>query len=145
MRIKKTSQTTTLSAQTVNTYSDSTENAYACDYANKAFGGTILWANESPNSSFAGQDVSTNNDYDCIEVIYGYGTTGDKYSSGKIFKGTTTTLSIVYLSGGTYTRTRTVNYQSNGTCTFGDGYLTGNVNNAVAIPLYIIGYKTGLF
>lgn len=34
MRIKKTSQTTTTSAQVVNTYSDSTEDTYSCDYIN---------------------------------------------------------------------------------------------------------------
>ena len=35
MRIKKTSQTTTLPAQVVNTYSDSQEDTYSCDYENK--------------------------------------------------------------------------------------------------------------
>lgn len=35
MRIKKTSQTTASGAQTVNTFSESTENAYSCYYANK--------------------------------------------------------------------------------------------------------------
>lgn len=37
MRIKKTSQTTTMSAQVVNTYSESTEDTYSCDYENKKF------------------------------------------------------------------------------------------------------------
>ena len=35
MRIKKTSQTTASGAQSVNTYSESTENTYSCDYVNK--------------------------------------------------------------------------------------------------------------
>lgn len=35
MRIKKTSQTTASGAQSVNTYSESTENAYSCNYSNK--------------------------------------------------------------------------------------------------------------
>lgn len=34
MRIKKTSQTTTLPAQVVNTYSESTEDTYSCDFIN---------------------------------------------------------------------------------------------------------------
>ena len=36
MRIKKTSQTTTMSAQVVNTYDESQENAYSCDYINNS-------------------------------------------------------------------------------------------------------------
>lgn len=36
MRIKKTSQTTTMSAQVVNTYSDSTQDTYSCDYINNS-------------------------------------------------------------------------------------------------------------
>lgn len=35
MRIKKTSQTTASGAQSVNTYSESTENTYSCYYSNK--------------------------------------------------------------------------------------------------------------
>ena len=35
MRIKKTSQTTASGAQSVNTYSESTENTYSCNYVNK--------------------------------------------------------------------------------------------------------------
>lgn len=35
MRIKKVSQTTASGAQSVNTYSESTENTYSCDYVNK--------------------------------------------------------------------------------------------------------------
>lgn len=34
MKIKKTSQTTASGAQSVNTYSESTENTYSCDYVN---------------------------------------------------------------------------------------------------------------
>lgn len=36
MRIKKTSQTTPVQAEVVNDYSTSQENAYSCDYVNKA-------------------------------------------------------------------------------------------------------------
>lgn len=35
MRIKKTSQTTPVQAEVVNTYSDSENNAYSCDYMNE--------------------------------------------------------------------------------------------------------------
>ena len=35
MRIKKTSQTTASGAQSVNTYSESTENTYSCNYVNE--------------------------------------------------------------------------------------------------------------
>ena len=35
MRIKKVSQTTTLGAQSTNSYNESTENTYSCDYTNK--------------------------------------------------------------------------------------------------------------
>lgn len=46
MRIKKTSQTTPVQAEVVNIYSESTENAYSCDYVNNTFGGII--ANGTP-------------------------------------------------------------------------------------------------
>lgn len=45
MRIKKTSQTTTLPAQVVNTYNDSTEDAYSCDYVNKTIEPNIITVN----------------------------------------------------------------------------------------------------
>ena len=41
MRIKKTSETTPRTSQTVNQYSESTQDSYSCDYINKAIQRTI--------------------------------------------------------------------------------------------------------
>lgn len=151
MRIKKTSQTTTLPAQVVNTRSDSTEDTYACDYANKAFGGTILWTNDSPTSDFAGQTINKNlSSYDYIDIV----------SNSGIYRCPTTGYSINMIrmqdSNGNYTgswfidmRLVQVNpteiiFQDNrGSATnITNSYVVRNNHNK---PLYIIGYKTGLF
>ena len=51
MRIKKTSETTTLPAQVVNVQSDSTQDTYSCDYINKF--GKLLW-----HGSFTSGDIT---------------------------------------------------------------------------------------
>ena len=146
-QIKKTSETRALAGNIVNASNNSQTSAYSCKYANEHFGGTLLWSNSNTSSSFNAQDVLTDDSYDCIEIIFCYGTSGDMYSSGKLFKGERTTLTIPYYNSGFYTRTRKITYKNdgNGTCTFEAGYLNATSNNAVCIPFYIIGYKTGLF
>ena len=58
-------------AEVQNTYSTSQNDTYSCDYQNKAFGGTILWTNSNPDSSFTAQTIQLNlSQYDYIEIIY---------------------------------------------------------------------------
>lgn len=134
MRIKKTSQTTTMSAQVVNTYDESTENAYSCDYINENFG-EIVWINIIGSSSFAGRTITASlNDYESFKIGY--------------FADNNTTVILTKLGGKgvnidlTYgtAYNRQVAF-SNNSITFGDGYYSGSVNNNAIIPAFVIGYK----
>jgi hypothetical protein len=116
--------------------------------------GTILWTNPNPTSSFTSQTVTlSSDDYDMLEIIYiseSTGTLNRLLKTVKSLKGYNTILEITNPLGSTTPiRTRNVTYVSNTSLTFSDGY-AGNVyplstDNSKCIPLYIIGYKTGLF
>ncbi len=114
--------------------------------------GTILWTNPSPSGAFASQDITlSSSDYDFLEVIFnnqGY------QKSVKVPKG-----SSILLDGDYYVNTseiyytfRRMYYTNDTKYGTSDGFLTriqgtNNTfsNNAHCVPLYIIGYKTGLF
>lgn len=154
--IIKATQTTPVQAEVVNDYSTSQENAYSCDYVNKAFGGTILWTNPNPSSNFNSQNITLNSDdYDCIEIIFILTNfTGYDYrkSSGKIIyeQGKKILIDTIDYDGNlgitAYMRRLTMVNKtqiSAGVCdklwTIGQ-----TTSNSYTIPLYIIGYKTGL-
>jgi len=153
MRIKKTSNTRALAGKVVNTYSTSQENAYSCDYTNKAFGGTILWTNENPTSSYSAQNIILDSsDYDMYEIVYKpYNNQSTALNTGKIPKGTGTTL--IFNAGnstnGPYVYRRDITYTNDTTlaaATATEAYASTNAaNNNNCIPIYVIGYKTGLF
>lgn len=72
MRIKKTSQTTPVEAEVVNTYSSSTNDVYSCDYSNKKIEGTVLYENANgydltPNGTITLNDNLSN--YNYIDII----------------------------------------------------------------------------
>ena len=156
-RIKKTRETRPLASHTVNAYSTSQENAYSCDYSNKAFGGKILWTNPSPASEFASQDITlSDNDFDTVEIIYALLTSGSydyRKSTGKIpyQQGEKIQAEIIDYDGnkGLMVYRRLVTMTSESQFNISDCnylYTIGNgTENTRAIPLYIIGYKTGLF
>ena len=156
MRIKKTSETRPLASHTVNAYSESESNAYSCDYSNNAFGGTILWTNPNPTSNFSAQDITlSSDDYDCIEIVYEF-TRNAGYrqiiSTGKIPYSTNGGFMQAVTYGGdkgvivgvrniSFTNKTTISIQNcNRYWTIGT-----EIGNDFCIPLYIIGYKTGLF
>lgn len=156
MRIKKTSQTTPVQAEVVNTYSESQENAYSCDYINKAFGGTILWTNPNPTDDFSNQTITLNSsDYDAYELIYARSKSQNiRYSTGRIPKGSSFNIFVFAgeESGGYLSyRYRNLNYVSDTSLSVSNciqkivNETTTGTANGVCIPLYIIGYKTGLF
>lgn len=157
-QIKKTSETRPLASHTVNTYSESESNAYSCDYSNKAFGGVVLWTNDSPNGAFASQFVSLDlSKYDGTAIIYIIETGA---SWGRMIKNTgimpiqsTRPIcmegTIVENTSSSTFAFRSATVSSTG-ISFGTGY--NNVTNSGAttrdyacVPWYIIGYKTGLF
>lgn len=162
--IIKATETTPVQAEVVNDYSTSQENAYSCDYSNKAFGGTLLWTNSSPTASFSNQTVALDlSNYDEIEIIY---YTDVEAASWKYQK-TTGRIKIKqgdYILLGGYLmittadqapqffgRTAQINSTGSGTqgIIFGSGknYSSSSFStrNASGVPIYIIGYKTGLF
>lgn len=117
----------------------------------KDISGTILWENPNPSaSSFNAQNIQLNSsDYDCYEIIYLASVVSEKVmSSGRIVKGSGTVLQFVYnRSGTTITASRWTNYISATSLSFDESYDSSNVgsNNARCVPLYVIGYKTGMF
>lgn len=111
--------------------------------------GTILWTNSNPNSSFPTQNITlSSSDYDCYEIIYMFSTTNTNCSStGKIPKGKGTMLVfIINITGVHGNTTRSVNYSSDTQLEF-ESTITeaGGISDNRCIPLYIIGYKTGVF
>lgn len=147
-----------------NTYSNSQTDTYSCDYSNKAFSGTLLWTNSSPSSSFSNQTVEIDlSNYDMIEIIY----YTDVEASTWKYQMTTGKLKTIQgdniLIGGYimittadqapqfFGRRASINVTGSGTkgIVFNDGKnyngSTYSTRNVSGVPLYIIGYKTGLF
>lgn len=119
--------------------------------------GKLLWTNPNPNVPFLPQEITLNEslvNYDCYEVIYLNNISEDRYyNTGKIPKGHGTSIFEVYPSLNIYgvgCRNREITYTSDTALTISEGKFssgTGSqtVNNNACIPLYVIGYKTGLF
>ena len=88
MRIKKTSATTPVQAQVINTYSDSQSNSYSCDYVNNNFvmSGTILYNDSTGTGSNSTISLNYNAfNYDYLEIYY---RTNDNYrGSIKVISG----------------------------------------------------------
>lgn len=111
--------------------------------------GTILWKNSNPESTFTPQTITLNsNDYDCYEIIFRFTKDINRTNStGKSLKGSGTI--CTYAVGGNYYRV--INYVSDTSLSVSDGEVittfggTPNTDNSWCIPLYVIGYKTGLF
>lgn len=111
-------------------------------------GGFILWTNPNPTSNFAGQTITlSSSDYDMYEVLfYGSGTRADTMTSGRIPKGENAFLQQAYdIGNGVQVRNRSVKYVSDTSYNITDGTINGTTNNTQNIPIYVIGYKTGLF
>lgn len=113
--------------------------------------GTILWTNPNPTSAFASQTITlSSDDYDMLEIFT------SNAGSFKILKGQNTTLFLANGYGADHMTTafRNFNYSSDTSYSISNeqhyviatgGSITYSNNNSDIIPLYIIGYKTGLF
>ena len=139
--------------QIKDSYTESGTDAYSCNYinANIETKGTILWTNSSPTSNFAAQTITLNetlDNYDCYEIIHRQSTSNARFlTTGKIPVGHGTFMANP-LALNQY---RGTNENTSGnTITFTAGYLAqadGSFleNNSMVIPMYVIGYNTGLF
>ena len=154
MRIKKTSETRALAGTILNAQNSSTTDTYSCDYIN-GIKGQVLWTNQNPNSSFAPQNITlNNNDYSFYETIfiltnYDYPNYATLCSTGKIpyiqnrkfvlfsydYDGNKGNMSCGRLV--TFTSKTLFNVAK---C---ERFYTIGVeeNNQYCIPLYVIGYK----
>ena len=111
--------------------------------------GQILWTNPSPSDAISSATTITlsSSNYDMLEVFYLQATSssgGTLYSS-RFLKGYSTRMRIHTVDGVNIYRTLT--YSSDTSYIIQTTTTDGAVatSDILAIPLYIVGYKTGLF
>lgn len=112
--------------------------------------GQILWTNPNPTSSFSTQTITLSSDnYDMYEVIYYSSITlASQMSTGRIKKGQTIYLQQTYYDinlSQIRIRQRDISYGSGLSLNIQNAKTNGNTENTALIPMYVIGYKTGLF
>ena len=111
--------------------------------------GTILWRNSNPTADFQAQEITlSSSDYDMLEILYRSNAVGGTYFGGnrKILKGYGTQLDWNSIASVNRWSRRIIPV-SDTVFSVGDSYLVtdGTTTNDQCVPLYIIGYKTGLF
>lgn len=114
-------------------------------------GGKLLWTNSNPSNSFAGQQITLSENitnFDLYEVIFvEYAGNLPYGSSGRIPVDHTTNIGQV---ANMFVR-RSITAINGNKLTFGDGQRCTSFNgswttdNVRIIPVYIIGYKLGIF
>ena len=139
----------------VNSYSTGNENTYSSNYLNNnQTNAKILWTNPNPTNAFNSQDVTlSSSDYDVLEIFYFDFTGTLNIYSAKTIKGRPCNLMALfqYQNHG-YAGSRLVTYVSDTSYHFHTP-MTMIESDAFGrhdapqwcVPLYIIGYKTGLF
>lgn len=124
------------------------------DNAKSEVNGQILWENPNKSSTFVSQTITlSSGDYDVYEIFYYNWVNQKLYSSVKTKKGNNVILQTMILSSNMgYVGARNVYYSSPTSLSFGDNYSIIDNNTIVVgarnewnVPIYVIGYKTGLF
>lgn len=117
----------------------------------------LLWTNPNPNVQFSAQSITlSSDDYDVLEIYYydWVDTSGYKdLLCQKTIKGHSTKLQVqLSHNGNSYAGNRRIRYIDDTTLQVDDDYRiidNSAFNNAKAnywnVPVYIVGYKTGLF
>ena len=107
----------------------------------------ILWTNPNPSSAISSTQEITllSNDYDILEVFYIQVTNGNLCYSSRFLKGNSTRMRIHTPDGTNIYRELTYNNNTSYTIQLPYSDPTLANINSLAIPIYIIGYKTGLF
>lgn len=100
--------------------------------------GTILWTNSNPTAITTLTINLSSSDYDVLEIFYKHFANDDYILSQRTLKGAGT---IILTQTGDGTILRRTIIQTDDT-TLSVGSTTGN---DALIPIYVIGYKTGLF
>lgn len=143
-------------ANAQNTYNASTTDPYSCNYVNNNFESKskLLWTNPNPTSAFSAQTVTlSSSDYDVLEIFYFDFTGTLNIYSTKTLKGSPCNLMALFqyqdhgYAGSrlaTYVSDTSYNFQTPITVIESDAF--GRHTAAQwCVPLYIVGYKTGLF
>lgn len=113
--------------------------------------GTILWTNPNPTSDFSSQTITlSSDDYDVLEFFYGYDTSGVRVVSERTIKGNGVQFDVYSTVVPTRAWRRRTEFVSNtsysvGNCTRMEYNQTAYNENGYCVPIYIVGYKTGLF
>lgn len=112
--------------------------------------GTVLWENQNPTSSFAAQSITlSSDDYDTLKVFFKKTASETKVGSVDFIKGFGNDLG--YIDDSCVVFSREMDYVSDTEYSLGTGgYLLANgtsknTDNNRCVPLYVIGYKNGLF
>lgn len=107
--------------------------------------GKILWTNSNPENNFSAQNISlSDSDWDCYEVIYGSDAVANaKMMSVKSIKNRGCKLNSKV--GSNNICDREIQYKNQTLFYVNGAYVNNALNNQYLIPIYIIGYKTGLF
>ena len=144
MRIKKVSGTAVLQGNIVDSLnSNSSLNAPSIRAVNEGLGnikGKILWTNPNPTAGFPAQTITLNSDdYDTYKVYYYISSSNLQVLTSESIKGHGTRLMIPSIT----MEYRPVDASDNTHLHVG---LPINTQQPVnGIPIYIVGYKTGLF
>jgi hypothetical protein len=129
----------------LNVYNTSTKNAYSSDYMNNhQTNAKILWANPNPTSEFTSQTITlSSSNYDYYEIISKVNDTLDYFVNQASIKGFGTRTQLATLGGFVF---RNIGFADNTHLDVGNisGSDSGKSNKQL-IPIYVIGYKTGLF
>lgn len=107
--------------------------------------GQILWTNSSPTSDFSSQTITlSSGDYDFLEIFFCSNVQSDNktFEIRKTIKNYDVTLSTVAQNANTY---RIVRFTDATHLAVESGYVGTDVQDRRCVPLYVIGYKTGLF
>lgn len=117
--------------------------------------GKILWTNPNPNNSFSQQliTISTLPDYDEFEVFYYDSISRKAVSSTKFLNGKLVNMMAIFQWGDHGNMgNRNIIWNTDTVLQFNDAVtvivkdaFSRTADNSLCIPLYIVGYKTGLF
>ena len=106
--------------------------------------GKKIWENQNPTASFPSQTITLSEslaNYSCYEIIFRQNTTSSRYmTTGKIPVGYGTILNAY---ANNYRPTGTT--VSGNTIAFENASANGTTNNDYVIPVYVIGYKSGVY
>lgn len=143
------------SLKIVDEYSEAQDKGYSANYINNnQVNAEILWTNPNPTSSFSAQNITlSSDDYDVLEIFYLTHYQKNAVMSVKTPKGKGTILQSIFQHQDSgyagsremvYNNPTSVSFVDNVTVVFQQAF-NRSANNGWNIPLYIVGYKTGLF